>query len=234
MCHFRISGNAPSGRLLPAGALAALRPARRRRRALRRPSASPLAARGTPPGLSGRARGRATARPFCASAVRLRAVGPFGPRASPSSGALAPSRPRARRPPAWARCGGPVLALRVPPARCGLRCVPGPSGRPRAALGSLAVALGSVSGSRRAAGRSGGPSLARGWCSGVAGGPLLPARGLSARCAGLGGLRSAPPRAGVPVLACVPASIGQRIAARGCPRSGTAVKAKASGPGARP
>lgn len=164
---------------------------------------------------SGRARGRATARPFCASAVRLRAVGPFGPRASPSSGALAPSRPRARRPPAWARCGGPVLALRVPPARCGLRCVPGPSGRPRAGLGSLAVALGSVSGSRRAAGRSGGPSLARGWCSGVAGGPLLPARGLSARCAGLGGLRSAPPRAGAPVLSSVPASIGRWIAARG-------------------
>lgn len=120
------------------------------------PSPSPPAARGSPPGLSGCARGRATARPFCASAVRLRAVGPCGPRASPSSGALAPSRPRARLPPALARCGGPLLALRVPPARSGLRCVLAPL----VALAPLRAPAGRPalwSGSRRAAVAPAGP-----------------------------------------------------------------------------
>lgn len=131
MCRFCMSG-----RLLPAGPLAApaARPARRRRRALRRPSASPLAARGTPPGLSGSARGRATARPFCAS-----------PRLAGSACGLLPARlrgraravaARARLPPASARCGAPVLAsLAASGSRSAARGPPRASCGPSRALG---------------------------------------------------------------------------------------------------
>lgn len=146
MCHFRISGNALSGRLLPAGALAALRPARRRRRALRRPSASPLAARGTPPGLT-RSRSRSGYRPpllrLCGAPPRGRALWPSRvavlgrARAVAASGSpsprLGPLRRACARPP---RSSGPLRAalrpwpLWSPSRRPGL-----PGGRPGLCLG---------------------------------------------------------------------------------------------------
>lgn len=105
----------------------AARPARRRRP---RPAAALglalCAARRSPPVISGwlaaARRCRSAFLRLCGRLPRGRGLAPA--RALPSSAALARRSLAGGFPPALARCGAPVLALRAPPVRCGLRAGP--------------------------------------------------------------------------------------------------------------
>ena len=107
--------------------LPAARPARPRRRALRLALALASGGAGLASGLS--AVVLAAARRCRSAFLRLCGRLPRGrrlpaARALPSSGALARRSLAGGFPPALARCGAPVLALRAPPVRCGLRAGP--------------------------------------------------------------------------------------------------------------
>ena len=175
------------GRLLVAGALASRRLARPVLVAAPSgwPPASPAAARGSPPGLKVvGSRGPGSARPpFCASAGGAGSACGLLP--APSSGALARRRP--------------VLGFPPPPRAAARGCSPRlpPPALARLRAGPLAPPAGPRPGPRWALvpAPAGPPCLAARALAWPAG-RRLPARGLSARCAGLGGARSAPPRAG--------------------------------------
>ena len=98
--------------------------------------------------------------------------------------ARSPAAARARRPPASARCGAPVLAsLAASGSRSAAR------GPHRASCAPV------VSGARWAlVPAPAGPPCRAGWCWWLACSRRLPARGLSRRFAALGGLRASPPR----------------------------------------
>ena len=182
MCYYCMSG-----RLLVAGALASRRLARPVLVAAPSgwPSASPLAARGSPPGLVfavGSPPPGAAGRRFCGSAGGFRAVAVLRP--------LARCRPRPRSPAAPSLAASPRpwraaarLCSPSAPLRCAAGCARAPSRLLRCACWALVPA-------------PAGPPLPPGWRCLSGPRSRLPRRGLSARCAGLGGLRSAPPPGG--------------------------------------
>lgn len=211
--------------------LPAARPARPRRRALRLASGLACGGPGLASGLKAVVgRGRATARPLCASPagvgsfVASRLLSP-----PPSSGRAAPVAAHARHPPA-----GPRVRARPCSPSAPLRFAPG-----CAAAGALPVALGPLRAPVRSPfallGLPAGPSVRRRvppasprvLVASVVGRSSC-ARGLSARCAGLGGSRSAPPRAGgCPGLAGAASGSRQIKAKTSGPRCGPALTAGA-------
>ncbi len=196
-----------------AGVLAATaaRSARPPRRALRQAVALAPAGRRVAclRALSGCARGRATARPFCGSAGGFRAVG-LRPRALPSSAALARAPRKRGTPPPCRACGRGCARPPRPSGslRASLRPCPLWSRSPRLWLPCGRLRLWSRS--RRVFGspRRGLPAARAGALVWLVRG-ALPRRGLSRRFAALGGLRSSPPP-GYGVY--VPASIGPWLA----------------------
>ena len=209
-------GRGPAGRRLP-GIVAAPRGGPPRRwGGSACPSSSP---RARPRALSAvvLAAARLPRAAFLRPAGGFRAVAAGGGSRVAVLGRARPSPPRARLPPAAARCGGPVLALRAPPVRCGLRSAAGPpvalsplrapAGRPPLWSGSLLGRCG-----------SGGASLPRRGCRAprLRGGSSP--RGGSRPAARASGGRVPRPRAG--------GCLGLAGAAARLP----SVKAKASGP----
>lgn len=204
MCYYCMSG-----RLLVAGALASRRLARPVLVAAPSgwPSASPLAARGSPPGLSGSARRR----PAPPGGVFAPLLGSLGrpPASCPLAcgGALAPSRPVLGFPP----------PRRAPARRCSPRLPPPALARLRA--GPLAPPVGPPGPSVGARARPGGASLPRRVCLSLAGGPLLRRAGALGPLARASGGRVPRPRALGAVRGWLVPPIGSRQ-----------IKAKASGP----
>lgn len=207
------------GRLLVAGALASRRLARPVLVAAPSgwPPASPAAARGSPPGLkSGRLAGAGLSpSPFLRLCGR-RWVG-LRPPARAVLGRARPPPPRARLPPASARCGARVLAsLAASGSRSAAR------GPPRASCGP------SPGPSVGARARPGGAPLPRGACSGLACGAAAPRAGALGPLRGPRGARSSPPRGGGRGLVPPAAWVCRCLSFSGIALRRTPVKAKAS------
>lgn len=161
-------------------------------------------------------RGPGSARPpFCASAGGAGSACGLLP--APSSGALARRRP--------------VLGFPPPPRAAARGCSPRlpPPALARLRAGPLAPPAGPRPGPRWALvpAPAGPPCLAARALAWPAG-RRLPARGLSARCAGLGGARSSPPRGGGRGLVPPAAWVCRCLSFSGIALRRTPVKAKAS------
>lgn len=195
----------------------AARPARRRRP---RPAAALglalCAARRSPPVISGRLAGAGLSpSPFLRLCGR-RWVGLWPP-ARAVLGRARPPPPRARLPPASARCGARVLAsLAASGSRSAAR------GPPRASCGP------SPGPSVGARARPGGAPLPRGACSGLACGAAAPRAGALGPLRGPRGARSSPPRGGGRGLVPPAAWVCRCLSFSGIALRRTPVKAKAS------